>query len=58
MMLHTIDVMEHSHLSNPEAKLGTAHTAQALDPALAHPGGLVAQVPFEGVRYLIHFGSP
>src|SRR4029077_7110956 len=47
------DVIEHSHLSNPKAILRLTQAAKALDPALAYPGRLVAQVPFEGVP---HFG--
>jgi len=45
------NVIEHSHLSNPEAILGLAQTPQTFDPALAHPGRFVAQVPFEGIPY-------
>src|SRR5437773_4561520 len=47
------DVIEHPHFPDPEAILRLAQAAQALDPALAHPGGRVPQVPFEGVP---HFG--
>src|SRR2546426_3919475 len=46
------DVIEHSHFPDPEAILRLAHAPQPFDPALAHPGGLVPQVPFEGVPHL------
>src|SRR5260370_35425804 len=45
------DVIEDPHLSNPEAILRLAQAPQ-FDPALAPPGGLMAQVPLEGVPYL------
>src|SRR5258706_10566475 len=45
------DVIKHSHLSDPEPILGLAQSPQAFDPALAHPGGRVAQVPLDGVPY-------
>src|ERR1700694_731632 len=47
------DVIEHPHLPNPESILRLAQAPQTFDPALASPGGLVPQVPFEGVS---HFG--
>src|SRR3989442_11707686 len=43
------DVIEHPHFPNPEAILRLAQAPQAFDPALAYPGGLATQVPFEGV---------
>jgi hypothetical protein len=43
------DVIEHPHFSNPEAILRLAQAAEAFDPALAYPGRLVPQVPFEGI---------
>src|SRR5436309_2524882 len=46
------DVIEHPHFPDPEAILRLAHAPQPFDPALAHPGGLVPQVPFEGVPHL------
>jgi hypothetical protein len=46
------DVIKHPHFPNPETILRLAQTPQPFDPALAHPGGLVPQVPFEGVPYL------
>src|SRR5205807_5372639 len=49
----TRDVIEYPHSPNPEAILRLAQAPQAFDPALACPGGLVTQVPFEGVP---HFG--
>src|SRR5712692_6126191 len=47
------DVIKHPHFSNPESILRLAQAPQAFNPALADPGGLVPQVPFEGVP---HFG--
>jgi hypothetical protein len=49
------DVIENSHLPNPEAILRLAQAPQALDPALAYPGWLVPQVPLESVP---HLGAP
>jgi len=49
------DVIEHPHFPNPEAILRLAQAAKTFDPALADPGGLVSQVPFESIP---HFGSP
>ena len=49
----TRDVIKHPHFSHPEPILRLAQAPQALDPALAYPGGLLPQVPFEGVS---HFG--
>jgi hypothetical protein len=49
------DVIENSNLPNPEAILRLAQATQALDSALAYPGWLVPQVPFEGVA---HLGAP
>jgi hypothetical protein len=46
------DVIEHPHFSNPEAILRLAQAAQTRGPALADPGRLVPQVPFEGVSHL------
>src|SRR3989442_14103358 len=46
------DVIEHSHFPGPEAILRLAHAPQPFDPALADPGGLVPQVPLEGVPHL------
>src|SRR5438552_18674112 len=46
------DVIENSHLPNPKAILRLPKTSQSLDPALAHAGRLVPQVPFESVSYL------
>src|SRR3990172_2626842 len=43
------DVIEHPHFPNPEAILRLAQAPQTFDPALADPGRLVPQVPFEGV---------
>ncbi len=43
------DVIEHPHFPNPEAILRLAQAPQAFDSALAYPGGLVPQVPLEGV---------
>ena len=45
----TRDVIEHSHFPDPETILRLTRTPQALDPALAYPGPLVPQVPFQGV---------
>jgi hypothetical protein len=47
------DVIEHPHFPNPKSILRLTQAAKALDPALAYPGRLVPQVPFEGVP---HFG--
>ena len=47
------DVIEHPHFSNPKAILRLTQAPKALDPALAYPGRLVPQVPFQGVP---HFG--
>jgi len=49
----TRDVITYPHFPHPEPILRLAQAPQALDPALAYPGGLVPQVPFEGVS---HFG--
>src|SRR5438132_11260502 len=46
------DVIEHPHFPNPEAILRLAQAPQAFDPALAHPGGLVPQVPFDGILHV------
>jgi hypothetical protein len=43
------DVIEHPHFSNPKPILRLTQAPQALDPALAHPGRLVSQVPFQRV---------
>jgi len=51
------DVIEDPHLPNPEAILRLAQAPQPFDPALAHPGGLMAQVPLEGVPFKSAFGS-
>lgn len=48
------DIVEHPHFPDPEAILRLAQATQAFDPALAHAGGFVPQVPFEGVP---DFGS-
>jgi len=47
------DVIEHPHFPNPEAILRLAQAPQPFDAALAHPSGLVPQVPLEGAP---HFG--
>jgi len=46
------DVIEHPHFSNPQAILRLTQAPEALDPALAYPGRLVPQVPFQGVPHL------
>ena len=43
------DIIEPPHFPDPEAILRLAQPAQPSDPALAHPGRLVPQVPFEGI---------
>lgn len=45
------DVIEHPYLPHPKAVLWPTDAPRAFDPALAHPGRLVAQVPLEGVPY-------
>jgi hypothetical protein len=45
------DVREHPYFPDPGAILRLAQAAEAFDPALAYPGRLVPQVPFEGVPY-------
>src|SRR3989442_14061814 len=49
----TRDVIKHLHFPHPEPILRSAQAPQALDPALAYPGGFVPQVSAEGVS---HFG--
>src|SRR5213078_1326727 len=49
------DVIEHSHFPHPEAILRLGQAPQTFDPALANPGRLVSQVPFESVP---NFGGP
>src|SRR5918994_6700057 len=46
------DVIENADLPNPEPILRLAQATQALDAALAAPGWLIAQVPFEGIADL------
>jgi hypothetical protein len=46
------DVIENSHLPNPQPVLRLAQTTQALYPALAHTGRLVSQMALEGVSHL------
>src|SRR5574341_687979 len=38
------DVIEHSHLPNPQPILWLAQATQPLDPTLAYPGWLIPQV--------------
>jgi hypothetical protein len=45
------DVIEHPHFSNPQAILRLTQAPEALDPALAYPGRLVPQVPFQGIPH-------
>src|SRR4026208_226137 len=46
------DVIEHPHFPNPKAILRLTQAPEALDAALAYPGRLIPQVPFEGVPNL------
>src|SRR5438034_8705884 len=43
------DVIKHPHFPDPNTILRLTQAPEAFDPALAYPGRLVPQVPFEGV---------
>jgi hypothetical protein len=49
------DVIENSNLPNPKPTLRPAEPAQSLYPALARPGWLAPQVPFDRIPQL---GAP
>jgi hypothetical protein len=49
------DIIENSHLPDPEPALGPAHAAQTLNSTSARPSRMVAQMPFESVP---HLGPP
>src|SRR5439155_9455381 len=47
------DIISHHHFPQPEVLLRLAQAPKVFVPSPAYPGGLVTQVPFEGVP---HFG--
>jgi len=43
------DIIENPYFPDPQPILWLSQPPETLDPALAHPGWLVSQVPFDGI---------